>query len=201
MAQVRRGIIVSSPCGYPGQLNATAYFSARPGVVGCYFSHVKALMHFSQHASGDAAAVIFEDDMLPKPTFRAELTSLMRHFPSDWDIVLLHVKPSRWYQPRVGSNLTAGLRTWASTLCPLPPHMALPESIMDHHPYATVETERNGTSSSRRPTFVRMPFCVPASSLYIVRARAVQTILRAGAFPMITEYDGLLGLLVSSAVV
>lgn len=203
--QSRQGWIASSACGYPGQISATDYFTRRPGVVGCYFSHLKAWdlltsgtgsghlrnvgcespgncpdvssTNTSDNALSDVA-IVFEDDILPKPAFSARMNNLTTLLPADWDVVLLHVKQSRFFTAKSGDPhhkvepaRPKGLRTWNSVLCP---------AFSAH--------------GSRMP-FKRMPFCVPASSLYMIRKSAAARVLREAAIPMITEIDGLFGLL------
>lgn len=226
------GLLTSTPCGYPGQIDAKFYFSKRPGVIGCYFSHLKALEAFHRHhmqqrqhlhskscpfhlTNGyeeNNAAVIFEDDILPKPSFISVLDSLIPRFPLGWDIILLYVKSNRFFNNQraclktvttANTNTTngdtveihdenindyydnnasvrsgdVGLRTWSSVLCP--------------------SFNVCGSQSDPAPLFQKMPFCVPASSAYIIRSAAVLRTLHEAVLPMITEFDGLLGLLVS----
>ena len=58
----------------------------RPGEIGCYFSHLKALRAFL--ASGREFGVVCEDDVLPQEQLSAVLVELL-DCSSEWDIVSL----------------------------------------------------------------------------------------------------------------
>ena len=58
----------------------------RPGEIGCYFSHLKALRIFL--AGGKEFGVILEDDVLPQQQLSAVLEELLG-YASDWDLVTL----------------------------------------------------------------------------------------------------------------
>lgn len=58
----------------------------RPGEIGCYFSHLKALRIFIE--SDKRFGLIFEDDALPENRLLAVLETLCS-WPDDWDIVSL----------------------------------------------------------------------------------------------------------------
>ena len=58
----------------------------RPGEIGCYFSHLKALRAFI--VSGREFGIIFEDDVLPQERLPEVLEELLA-FSDDWDIVSL----------------------------------------------------------------------------------------------------------------
>jgi glycosyl transferase family 25 len=60
--------------------------SIRPGEIGCYFSHLKALRAFL--SSGKDFGIILEDDTVPEPWLPATLTTLFE-WSVDWDIVPL----------------------------------------------------------------------------------------------------------------
>jgi glycosyl transferase family 25 len=58
----------------------------RPGEIGCYFSHLKALRAFL--ASGREFGVVCEDDVLPQAQLPSVLEELIG-FSNEWDIVSL----------------------------------------------------------------------------------------------------------------
>ena len=58
----------------------------RPGEIGCYFSHLKAIRVFL--ASGREFGIILEDDVLPQGQLSAVLEELLA-FSNEWDIVSL----------------------------------------------------------------------------------------------------------------
>ena len=58
----------------------------RPGEIGCYFSHLKALRSFIN--SGKEFGLILEDDIKPEPNLLPVLDTLFC-WPEDWDIVSL----------------------------------------------------------------------------------------------------------------
>jgi glycosyl transferase family 25 len=58
----------------------------RPGEIGCYFSHLKAIRAFL--ASGREFGIILEDDVLPQRQLSAVLEELL-DFSNEWDIVSL----------------------------------------------------------------------------------------------------------------
>lgn len=58
----------------------------RPGEIGCYFSHLRALRTFL--ASGREFGIVLEDDTVPEPWLPATLTTLF-DWSEDWDIVPL----------------------------------------------------------------------------------------------------------------
>ena len=58
----------------------------RPGEIGCYFSHLKALRTFL--ASGREFGVVCEDDVLPQGQLSTVLEELL-DFSNEWDIVSL----------------------------------------------------------------------------------------------------------------
>jgi glycosyl transferase family 25 len=60
--------------------------TVRPGEIGCYFSHLKALRTFL--ASGREFGIILEDDVLPQRQLPAVLEELLA-FSGEWDIVTL----------------------------------------------------------------------------------------------------------------
>lgn len=57
-----------------------------PGELGCYLSHVEAMRRFL--ASGEAMALVLEDDVQPHDTLPAVLQALAAH-PGRWDMVKL----------------------------------------------------------------------------------------------------------------
>ena len=58
----------------------------RPGEIGCYFSHIKALRAFL--ASNREFGVILEDDTLPEPNL-LDVIEILFEWSEDWDIVSL----------------------------------------------------------------------------------------------------------------
>jgi GR25 family glycosyltransferase involved in LPS biosynthesis len=63
----------------------------RLGVIGCYLSHSTLLRHLESMMCGDNDYhVIFEDDAVPPPHFKASLDALIGKLPSDWDILQLY---------------------------------------------------------------------------------------------------------------
>jgi glycosyl transferase family 25 len=72
--------------------------SMKKGEVGCYASHLRALLRVASGECGDAA-LIMEDDLDIAPNLIDILAEARRALPLDWDILRLSNPPRRAYAP------------------------------------------------------------------------------------------------------
>jgi len=68
----------------------------RPGEVGCYASHLKAMQMVA--ARDLSFAVVLEDDAVLPPDFEAAVAEVLAALPASWDIVLLYGTPTRAFK-------------------------------------------------------------------------------------------------------
>lgn len=78
--------------------NGDALTTMKRGEIGCYASHLRALMRIAGGECG-SAALIMEDDLAIAPGALADIEEAIRQMPRGWDILRLSSLPRRAYVP------------------------------------------------------------------------------------------------------